>query len=193
MKVPSFLYGRRASVIKRCRKIASALVQSGQFASLEAAPLVDTDDQPGFLLVDPPRLFFANSDHFHCYALAQTVYDAVPASDPFPSLDAFMAASLAEPWRFLGVQIQEMRASLDRSPALVRPFIQVAIEFWTVFAREGKRYGPFVDEPSWPWDVMRNLHYALGRLGITNAELAQSGDISPSQFLDKISVTAAKI
>jgi hypothetical protein len=190
MKLPSMLYGRAGAVKSRAKKKLKEIVEKRTFDDLDCGPLLDTSEVSGLLLVEPERIQ-SPGEHFHCYALTLAVFDLVPASEMFSTMAAWIKWSLLEPWRFLGVVEQHSVTALAEKRELLFPYVEAAARFWPELRREGKRYGPFVNEPQEVWGVMDNLKYALANLGIANDDLQVEPPGGPTEFLTRIQRGAA--
>jgi len=163
MKIPSLLYGRAALVKQRCKMLMKPIVETRKFELLDPGPLIDTSEVPGWLLVRP-EFIATGQEHVQCYALSVAVNDLAPKSIPEREavLHAWMVWSLEESWRILGVMEQQTTTGiLDRNRSLLRPYVEAAARFWPVLAREGNRFGPFINEPGDAWTVWYNLKFAL--------------------------------
>jgi len=148
------------------------MVAKDDFTAFDPGALIDTSTVPGLLLVDEGQIAYQpNQEDFHCYALSLAIFEAVPVTDVHRVTDAWVKNSLAEPWRFLGVQATEMTGTMGRNRSLLRPYAEAGAHMWPAFVAEGNRFGPFVNQAHDAWYIMRGLHYALANLGIPNADL----------------------
>jgi hypothetical protein len=185
MKLPSMLYGRAGATKSRAKKKLKEIVEKRAFDQLDCGPMLDTCEVSGLLLAEPEHIQLPG-DHFHCYALTLGVFDLVPASEMFATMAAWLKWSLLEPWRFLGVVDQHSRNALRENHELLVPYVEAAVQYWPELKSEGKRYGPFVNEPQDIWGVVDNLKYALANLGIPVDDLQAEPPGGPGVFLTRI-------
>ena len=185
MKIPSMFFGSSATVASRARKIAKRLLETRDFDSFDPGLFVDTAEQPGILLLRRDRLW-PKVEAFHCYALSHQLAELAGHSDLPEVMEAWMLWSFREDWRFLGALGEDTSGVLWRNSALLRPFVDTAVEYWPVLTAEGRRYGPFINEPVHVWTESVNLWYALGNLGIAGGELSAVPPGGPADFLSRI-------
>jgi hypothetical protein len=184
MKIPGMLYGQTGIVKSRAKRTLKE-IGTRDFQHLDCGPLLDTREVSGLLLVEPERIQ-SPGEHFHCYALTVAMFDLVPASEMLATMDGWMKWSFAEAWRFLGVADQHTTTALYKNPALLVPYVDAAIRFWSELKAEGNRYGPFVNEPKDAWSAMKNLKYSLANLGIAADDLEAEPRGGPAAFLARI-------
>jgi hypothetical protein len=185
MKIPGMLHGRAGAVKSRAKKKLREVVATREFDRLDYGPLVDTKDVEGLLLVEGER-FQMPGEHFHCYALTESIFDLVPASEMLVTMDAWMRWSLAEAWRFLGAVGQLTTGALHEDRSLLIPYVEAGVRFWPELSSEGKRYGPTLDQLKDAWEVAVNLKYALANLGIPSSELRTEPPGGPAVFLTRL-------
>jgi hypothetical protein len=179
------LYGRAEVVKSRAKKKLKEIVEGRAFEDLDCEPFLDTGEVTGLLLVEPEHIQL-QGEYFHCYALTLAIFDLVPASQMLATMDVWMKWSLSEAWRFLGAVDQHTTNALHENHALLIPYVETAVRFWPELKSEGKRYGPFVNEPKEVWGIMNNLKYSLANLGIAVSELQAEPPCGPAEFLAQI-------
>ena len=179
------LYGSHGAVKSRCRKLAKKLIAANEFDSFDPGPMLETTAVQGFLWVDS-SIMVPPGDHFYCHLLTQAIFEASPVKDVLRIVKAWVGGSLAEPWRFLGVHMVEMVSAVDQGGPLARKLVEAAVTFWPALTSQGRRYGPFADEPKDAWHAMRMLHHALARLGIPPQDLRQTPAEGPAEFLRRL-------
>ena len=166
------------------------VVEKGAFDNLEYGPFLDTEEVTGLLLVSPES-FQLPGQHFHCYALTLGPFrsraGATRARVTSICHDERMRQVVAlEPWRFLGIVEQNTTSVLNRDRSLLKPYVEAAVRYWPVLKAEGRRYGPFINEPEAVWQLMDNLKYSLANLGIAGSELQAEPLGGPAEFLARI-------
>jgi hypothetical protein len=181
MKIPSMLYGRAAAVKSKAKKTLEAVIATREFDRLDCGPFIETKDTEGLLLVQPER-FQLPGKHFHCYALTWAIYELIPASEVFATMDAWMRWSLSDAWRLLGALDDRTANALNRERSLLVPYVEAVVRFWPELKAEGKRYGPSLGEPEDVWQVMHNLKFALANLGVPAEQLRTEPPEGPVAF-----------
>jgi len=179
------LYGSHGAVKSRCRKLAKKLIAANEFDSFDPGPMLETTAAQGFLWVDS-SIMVPPGDHFYCHLLTKAIFEASPVKDVLRIVKEWVSGSLSDPWRFLGVQMVEVVSAVDQGGPLARKLVEAATRFWPLLASQGRRYGPFGNEPYDAWDAMRNVHRALARLGIPLQDLRQTPAGGPAEFLRRL-------
>jgi len=185
MKVPALLYGRAAQVKPRARKIARELLRLDTFDVFETGEMLDTADKAGLLLVAQDSMPLVG-DHYRLYAITVELLHAANPPGVSHIMERWMTSSWSEPWRFLGVVDQLTTNQLYRNRDLLEPYVEAAAKFWPIYQAEGLRFAPFVNGPLGPWEVMRNLGFALAHLGVPSDQLANPPADGLAAFLDRI-------
>ncbi len=167
MLVPRFLYGRFRDVKAACNRKVTQLKRGASWDDL-AGDLIDTRDFPGLLVLDGPSSLLGGADHFHFFAPAQVITDAIPRRLPEDTLLTLFEPAIATNWGFLTMLSQWAQLFLWH-PGHQQRFLHLLVRWWDELDAEGPRYstGSNHGEPLWP--LPTNIQYCLVREGLPDA------------------------
>ena len=185
MQIPKILYGRAGEVTSRARKATKDLGSTLDFDSFDPGEFVDTSKLPGVLLLSSGR-HQVPGDHFHCYALSLAIEEQCDVSELLEVMTKWMHWSFGEIWRFIAILGNDTRFVLSRNPALLRPYLSAASKYWDVLNAEGRRYGPFINEPGTVSEHWWNLMFTVANLGMPNNEVGPALEAGPAEFLRRV-------
>lgn len=183
MKIPAMLYGRAGAVRVRARKAVKNLSKTLAFDSFDPGELIDTATVPGALLLSSER-HQELGDHFHCYAFSAELAEQCDIVELVNVMAKWMRWSFHELWRFIGVLGEDSSVVLHYVPELRRPYVMASSQYWADLNAEGRRYGPFGNEPGPISEHWSNLSYSLGNLGVSNQDIRPAIAAGPAAFLD---------
>jgi hypothetical protein len=185
MKVPKMFYGRAGAAKSRARKATKGLSATLDFDSFDPGDFVDTATLPGALMLSSER-HQEPGEHFHCYVLSVAVEERCDVDELLEVMTKWMRWSFEELWRFTGVLGTDTTFVLSRNPELRRPYVKAAAKYWEELNAEGRRYGPFIDEPGSVCEQWWNLSFTIANLGVPNDEVLPAMEAGPTEFLRRI-------
>lgn len=164
MQIPAFLYGRFQEVKAACRRKVTQLKRSAGWTDL-ADDFIDTRDCEGLLVLDGPSPLLGGAPHFHVFAMAHAIRNAVPRR-----LTRSVFTTLFEPmihtnWGFL-VPMGQWGYSFFDPPGHQQRYLHQAIRWWPELEAEGPRYTLGSRAPAHLWDIPTNIKFCLAREGL---------------------------
>ena len=171
MQVPGFLHGRYREVKAAMRRKITQLKRGATWDEL-AGELVDTRELPGLLVLDGPGPLLGGEPHFHFFAPARLLSDAVDDRLPGDTYKTLFESVAATRWGFL-TMLGQWGRSFVRPPDQMEHFLHTALYWWDELVAEGVRYTCGLDYGHLLWDLPTNLQFALARLGAPTERLQQ--------------------
>ena len=179
MLVPAFLYGRFPTVKAACRRMVTQIKRGvpwdelgSELGSEVPIELIDTRDLPGLLVLDGPGPLTGGGDHFHFFAPAHAIRNAIPPRLPKETFTTLFEPMIATRWGFLAL-LGQWSHSFFFPPGHQQRYLHAAVRWWDELAAEGPRYstGSNVGEPL--WDLFTKLKFCLAREGLPQELLSQ--------------------
>ncbi len=168
MLVPDFLYGRFREVKAACRRKVTQLRRGASWDDL-AGDLVDTREVPGYFALDGPSPLLGGGQHFHFFAPAQVIFNAIPFRLPEETYLTLFEPAIATNWGFLAMLSDWFQAFLWR-PGHQQRFLHVLLRWWDELDAEGPRYSTGSNYGKPLWELPTNIQYCLVREGLPDAD-----------------------
>lgn len=164
MLIPSFLYGRFQEVKAACRRKVTQLKRGAGWTDL-ADDFIDTRDREGFLVLDGPSPLLGGAPHFHAFAMAHAIENAVPKRLPASVFTTLFEPMIHTNWGFL-VPTGQWGYPFLFPPGHQQRYLHQAIRWWPELEAEGARYTRGSQVAECLWDIHTNIHFCLAREGL---------------------------
>ena len=164
MQVPGFLHGRYREVKAATRCKITQLQRGASWDEL-AGELVDTRELPGLLVLDGPNRLLGGEPHFHFFAPARLLFDAIDDRLPGDTYETLFESVAATRWGFLTL-LGQWGQSFLWQPGHLEHFLHAALHWWDELDAEGRRYTSGSRSPRTLWELPTNIQFALARLDV---------------------------
>jgi hypothetical protein len=172
LELPAIEYGLHADVRRRASAAMRRFAAGTPWAdALEAGDRVSTATSPGLVVLNGPAPLLAAEPNFHAFLPLALVLEGVRKGKLDDGLrEEATLASLDTPWGLLGV-LAPVNQMLVYPPSTHRPVLEAAVRWWDVLDAVGPRYTTGLREGARLWSVVNNLHFVLGRFGVSDDTL----------------------
>ena len=161
MKIPALLLGRYADVESRCRTMVAALGKGAPWKEL-FGEMVDSDQTPGWLVLDGPAPNLGHEDHVHCFVPTRAVSKAIDGNRlPESTYRSVAASSFETGWGVLGLLGQTGRGFPE--PDQYLDFLCAVRRFWDDFVAEEARYTTGTQTARPFWSQATTVTFVLGQ------------------------------
>lgn len=164
MLIPAFLYGRFQEVKAACRRKVTQLKRGAEWSDL-ADEFIDTRDREGLLVLDGPSPLMGGASHFHVFAMAYAIDNAVPRRLPQSVFTTLFEPMIHTSWGFLVPTGQRAYSFFD-APGHQQRYLHLAIRWWPELEAEGARYSMGLPEPKHLWNMPTNIQHCMAREGL---------------------------
>jgi hypothetical protein len=164
MLVPAFLYGRYRDVKPACQRLVTRLRRGTPWHEL-GGDMIDTRERPGVLIIDGPASGLGQDDHFHVFAPARVIDQAIPHRLPESTFTELFEPMLATAWGFLALLGQNGQAFLYEPERQIR-FLHALVKYWPALDAEGERYSTGGQHIDHLWQLATNIQFCLCNQGL---------------------------
>jgi len=128
--------------------------------------MLEAADTNAFLVLSGPAPLLGGEEHFHLFLPLMLLFErARKGKVDYSKCDEAVAASLGIPWALLGVLAPRNQIAVYPQNRH-RAVLGATLECWDVLDGVGPRYTIGLREGKRLWDVVTNLQYVLGQLGV---------------------------
>lgn len=174
MKLPALLYGTEAEVRKRCRTIEKSIAGGATLGeALSETDEVDTDEQPGLIIVEHPGSPLAGQKHFFPYVLPDQLAEGIIKDRIDRKRERALYDELLErPSGVLGlISMPVGHRWTVRHVTWIHDFVDAVVRDWNIFTAEGARYSIGSDEGKALYQLSTFLGPALHYCGVPEEQL----------------------